>query len=181
MYSLQAVSAFITRENINDLLQTSGFGEDLGILSVDLDGNDYHVLERIERFKPRILISEFNALYGPVRKIATVYDPAFNRFKCHYTAKHYGASLAAVTYLANKRGYSLVGTNKTSHNAFFVRNDLLNDRLEVLSPEQAYAPPKMRGSRDERGNLAIRTYEEMVPLLKGLPVLNVETNQIESF
>jgi hypothetical protein len=180
MYSLGAVSAFITRENINALLEKSGFGEDLGILSVDLDGNDYHILEQINRFKPRILICEFNALYGPGRKIATVYDPGFNRFKCHYTGKHYGVSLAAVAWLANKRGYSLVGTNKTSHNAFFVRNDLLNDRLEVLSPEQAWVPPNMRGSRDERGQLAIRSYEEILPLIKGLPVLNVETNQIES-
>ena len=179
MYSLGALGAFITRENINELLAKSGLGRDLGILSVDVDGNDYHILEQIRDFEPRILICEFNPLYGPVRKISTVYDPAFNRFRCHFTGKHYGASLAAISWLANKKGYSLVGTNKTSHNAFFVRNDLINDKLEVLSPEQAYAPPKMRGSRDERGQLVIRSYEEVLQIIKGLPVLNDETNEIE--
>jgi hypothetical protein len=67
--------------NINELLAKSGLGRDLGILSVDVDGNDYHILEQIRDFEPHILICEFNPLYGPVRKISTVYDPAFNRFR----------------------------------------------------------------------------------------------------
>lgn len=37
--------AFITRDNINALLAESGFGPDLAILSVDLDGVDYWVTE----------------------------------------------------------------------------------------------------------------------------------------
>jgi hypothetical protein len=39
-YQLTAIQAFVTRENTNDLLARSGFDQDLGILSIDIDGND---------------------------------------------------------------------------------------------------------------------------------------------
>ena len=39
-YQLTAMQAFVTRENTNDLLARSGFDQDLGILSIDIDGND---------------------------------------------------------------------------------------------------------------------------------------------
>lgn len=178
-HHLLAIQAFITRDNINDLLAQSGFGEDLGILSVDIDGNDYHVLEQITFFKPRILICEYNSVFGASRKITVPYDPDFVRGKKHHSNLYWGASLAAMAYLANKRGYSLVGTNTASNNAFFVRNDLLNHKLEVLRPEQAYLPSLYRESRDERGALSYVGAEARLALIRGLPVVNVETSAIE--
>ena len=67
-HELTAICAFITRESINDLLAQSGFSEDLGILAVDLDGNDFYILDAVRFFRPRILICEFNAVFG-TRKI----------------------------------------------------------------------------------------------------------------
>jgi hypothetical protein len=178
-YHIDAVDAFITRENINTLLAKSGFDEDLGILSTDLDGNDYYVLEAINTFKPRILICEYNAVFGATRKISIPYDPAFNRTKKHYSNLYWGASLAAITHLANKRNYSLVGTNSTGSNAFYVRNDLLTEQVEVLSCEEAYFPSRFRESRDARGVLSYVTGNERLKLIQGLPVFNVETNAAE--
>lgn len=178
-YHLVAIDAFITKENVNDLLTESGFDDDLGILSIDIDGNDYFVLEAISTFKPRILICEYNAVFGAARKISVPYESEFFRTRKHYSNLYFGASLAAITYLANKKGYSLVGTNTAGVNAFYVRNDLLNDKLEVLSAEDAYSPSKFRESRDERGNLTFITGEDRIKLIKGLPVFNVEKNIIE--
>lgn len=178
-YELTAVNAFITRENINELLGQSGFHEDLGILSIDLDGNDYYILDAIRHFRPRILICEYNAVFGSTRKISTPYEADFSRTRKHFSNLYFGTSLAAVTHLANDKGYSLVGTNSVSGNAFFVRNDLINPRLDVLTAEQAYSPSKFRESRDPNGKLTFVSATDRLKLIEGMPVLNVETNEME--
>jgi hypothetical protein len=177
-HELIARTAFITRENINALLAESGFDEDLGILSVDIDGNDYHVLEAITGFRPRILVCEFNTVFGPCRKISVPYAADFQRTARHYSNLYYGASLAALTHLAARRGYSLVGINLV--NAFFVRNDLLNDRLEVVTPEQVFFPSKERQSRDQQGNPTFLAGDDRLKVLRGMPVVNVETGLLET-
>lgn len=179
-HHLVAIDAFITRENINELLAKSGFDEDLGILSIDLDGNDYFILEAITILKPRILICEYNSVFGATRKISIPYELDFIRTRKHYSNLYWGASLPAMTHIANKKGYSLVGTNTAGCNAFYVRNDLLNSNVEVLSAEQAYSPSHYRESRDEQGNLTYITAEKRLKVIKGLPVFNVEQNTIEA-
>jgi hypothetical protein len=178
-HDLQAIDAFITRENINELLAQSGFDEDLGILSIDLDGNDYHVLDAIKHFKPRILVCEYNGVFGGVRKITIPYDATFNRTRSHYSNLYFGASLAAITYLANKRGYSLVGTNSAGGNAFFVRNDLVTDKVAVISSAEAYFPSHLRESRDAQGHLTHVRGSDRLKMIQGLPVVNVETDTTE--
>jgi len=179
-HNLVAIAAFITKENINELLERSGFGEDLGILSIDIDGNDYHILEAIKSFRPRIIICEYNAVFGATRKISVPYAADFMRANGHYSNLYWGASLAAITFAANNRGYSLVGTNTASCNAFFVRNDLLNSKVEAVSEEQAYSPSLYRESRDEQGELTFIAADDRLKLIEGLPVLNVETDTMEA-
>ena len=115
-HNLVAIDAFITKDNINELLARSGFSEDIGILSVDLDGNDYYILQAIKNFQPSILICEYNAVFGPTRKISVPYDPEFIRSRKHHSHLYYGASLGAMAHLANLKGYSLVGINSNANN-----------------------------------------------------------------
>ena len=178
-HDLSAVDAFITKDNINDLLAKSRFGKELGILSIDLDGNDYYVLEAIEFFSPRILICEYNAVFGVSRRISVPYDPSFVRGEKHFSCLYYGASLGAIKHAAMKKGYSLVGTNTAGNNAFFVRNDLLNDKVAVLDCEEAFTPSKFRESRDHEGRITFISGDARLDLIKGLPVLNVETGAME--
>jgi len=179
-YDLTAIDAFITRENIDGLLAKSGFGKDLGILSIDLDGNDYYVLEAIECVRPRILICEYNAVFGPTRSISVPYDANFVRGDMHFSNLYYGASLGAMVHIANKKGYSLVGTNSAGNNAFFVLNELINEHVEVLSTSDAFSLAKFRESRDKEGNLTYLSSDQRRHLINGLPVFNVETNSIET-
>lgn len=179
MYHIDAIDAFITKDNINEILVRSGFDEDVGILSVDIDGNDFYVLEAIRVIKPRILICEYNAVFGAKRKISVLYDEHFDRTNKHYSDLYFGASLAAITYLANKRGYTLVGTDRMCGNLFFVRNDLMNNRLESLNAEQVYSPSNVRESRNEQGMLTYITGDDRLKIIKGMPVFNIESQQIE--
>lgn len=176
---LAAAHARITRENINALLARSGFGPDLGLLSIDLDGADYHVLEAIGGYRPRILICEYNALFGPHRNITIPYDPGFARTEAHYSNLYWGASLGAMTQLASRKGYQLVGANSAGNNAFYVRRDLMNEGLQALTVEQAYAPACFRESRDEQGRLTHLDAADALALIAGLPVLDIDRGEIE--
>lgn len=178
-YDLRAVASFVSRENIDDTLRRSGFPEDLGILSIDIDGADYHVLEAIRSFKPRILIAEYNSVFGPDRKITVPYDATFTRTSKHYSNLYFGSSLGAIDHLARRMGYTLVGVNSEGVNGFFVRNDLMTDRLEALSVEEAYVESRFRESRGPDGIPDYRSGAGRLELIKGLPVIDVESGKAE--
>lgn len=178
-HQLEAACAHVTRDNINELLERSGFDYDLGILSIDIDGMDYFVFEGISSYKPRILVCEFNPVFGATRKITVPYKSDFNRTRAHHSNLYWGASLAAITSLAKDRGYSLVGTNSAGQNAFFVRQDLVNEHLIVMTSEEAFTPSNFRESRDKRGSLTFLSAEERHIEISGLPVQNVETGELE--
>ena len=178
-YDLEAVSAFITRENIDEHLRASGFGDDLGILSIDLDGNDFHILNAIQSVTPRILICEYNALFGPSRQITVPYNKNFRRTERHHSNLYYGASLAAIAELAARKGYLLVGTNSAGNNSFFVREDLMSEQLEALTADGAFTLSKFREARDANGQLTYLSGNKRADLIRGLSVINVVTNQVE--
>jgi hypothetical protein len=179
-YPLDSRASFITRGNINDILASSRLDHDLGILSIDIDGVDYFVFEAITDFRPRILIFEYNAVFGRDRKISVPYSDNFQRTESHYSNLYFGASLAALTDLANKRGYTLVGTNSTGINAFFIRNDLMNDSLPALDAQSAFTMLRTRESRDRGGKLTLVEGDDRIDLIKGLPIYNVETGRLET-
>ncbi len=180
-FNLKAMSAYITRDNINFLLSQSGLGNNIGVLSIDLDGNDYYILESINEVESAILICEFNAVFGPTRKIATPYKDVFNRTKEHYSNLYFGASLSAINYIAEKRGYALVAIDDASVNAFFVKANLLNEKVVKKTVEEIFRDSKFRESRNTEGDLTYVSGQDRAILLRGLPVFNVETKKLEPF
>lgn len=177
-FDLNAISAFITTDNINELIAKSNFDSDVGILSIDIDGNDYHIWEKINTINPRIVVCEYNAVFG-LAKISTPYTAKFNRTKAHYSNLYFGASLSALEYLATKKGYSLVGTTSTCGNAFFLRNDLVNNNIPRVSASDVFKSSKERQSRDYFGDLNFLSGASRLEALRGLPVINVESNELE--
>lgn len=178
-YDLNAFHAFITKNNINEILQHSAFDKDLGILSIDIDGNDWYILEAISFYQPRVLICEYNDVFGKDRAISVPYDSQFIRTKKHYSNLYFGASIAAMTYLANKKGYALVGVNSNRNNAFYVRKDLLCDQVPAVNLDQIYEPSNIRESRNEAGRLTYLAGDNRLGLIQGLPIFNVKTNECE--
>jgi hypothetical protein len=171
-HDLTAVDAWIDRDNINDLIGGAGFKGDIGILSVDIDGNDYWIWEKIDVVNPVIVVAEWNSVFGSKHAVSIPYDRAFDRATAHYSCLYWGASMRAFEYLAEMKGYALVGSNKVGNNIFFVRRDRLG-RLKPLSTEEAYVESRFRDSRDAQGNLnflgGARRYEE----IKNLPLVEV--------
>ena len=174
--NLKAVSAFIDSNNINQLIGDGGFHGEVGLLSIDIDGNDYWVWKSLEIVSPQIVVCEFNALWGPELMVSIPYAPLFSRGEAHYSNLYFGASLAAMTSLGRSKGYSLVGVNLAGNNAFFVKDDCMNGLIS-LSPEDAWKPAKFRESRALDGGLNYHSQSQGLELLKDMKLVNVETGE----
>lgn len=160
-HELEAANSFITAENINDLLSRSGVRGDVGLLSIDIDGNDYWVWKAIEVVSPRIVICEFNSVFGSRHAIAVPYDPQFNRTRAHYSNLYFGASLAAFCDLGAQKGYVFVGCTTSGVNAFFVRRDCA-EPVQGLVDSAEYVPSHVRESKDRQGRLTFLGGEDRV-------------------
>ena len=179
-HDLTAKYAFIDRENINSLVSVPSMGSEIGILSVDLDGNDYWILESIAAVSPVVLIVEYNCIFGVEKPVTIPYDPAFRRASAHHSNLYWGASLRAFQQLCAKKGYAFVGCNSAGNNAYFVRRDKLSGNVREISVEDGFVVSKFRDSRDAQGRLNYISGDERLAQIRGLPVFNVETNQMET-
>lgn len=175
-YNLKAESAFIDKININPLIENAGITGDIGLLSIDIDGNDYWIWDCINTISPRIVICEYNSLWGDERKVTIPYEREFVRNKSHYSDLYYGASISALVDLADKKGYSLVFSNSNGNNLFFVRNDLVGD-LKVLSVKEAYKRPTFRESKGKDGSLTFLNYEESKKLINEKQLYDLDTQK----
>ncbi|GAB6059701.1 hypothetical protein JCM31598_28180 [Desulfonatronum parangueonense] len=179
-YDLSAKAAFIDKDNINSLLSMHQFNKDVGILHIDLDGNDYWIWKEINVISPVVVILEYNSVFGINRSITIPYDKNFNRTNAHYSNLYWGASLRALNQLSESKGYSLVGCNSSGINAYFARNDKLNDMVRQKSLEDGYVLSKFRDSRDRNGRLNYLSGNDRLSAIKGMPVYNVDNDKIET-
>lgn len=133
-----AVCAWITPESVNPLLQQHGYTGEVDLLSVDIDGNDYWVWKALTACTGRVVMLEYNSMFGPERAVTVPYDPAFSRRDHRFC--YYGASLAALTRLSASKGYRLVAVEPTGVNAFFLRNDVAPE-IPACDPARVYRIP----------------------------------------
>jgi hypothetical protein len=180
-HNLTQKAVFIDKDNINDLLRSTGFSN-IGLLSIDIDGNDYYIFNEIDlsKLNPAIIIVEYNSVFGKERFISIPYHKDFIRSNYHYSNLYYGASLPALSFVANAKGYSLIGSNNAGNNAYFVRKDLLNERIIERPIEEVFKDSNIRESRDENHSLSFLSGKDRLNLLKNMEVLNVVTNEIET-
>ncbi|MBN4076894.1 hypothetical protein JYT48_01300 [Mariprofundus ferrooxydans] len=171
-YNLKAECAFIDQGNINDIIEKNGIAGDIGLLSVDIDGNDYWVWDAIDSISPRIVICEYNSIYGFEAQVTVPYDPHFYRTRAHFSNLYWGASIGALTSLAGSKGYALVGSNSAGNNLFFVRHDVMG-RLKEITPQEAHTVSQFRESRDEGGNLTLLPFEARISVIKEMPLVNL--------
>jgi len=124
---LNIKNSFITAENIESLFEGAGAPAEPDMLSIDIDYNDFYIWQAITKFKPRVVVIEYNATYQP----ETDFVVPYNATRVWDGTSFFGASLAALERLGKQKGYSLVSCSFAGTNAFFVRNDLLNDVFEA--------------------------------------------------
>jgi hypothetical protein len=159
-YDLTPVQAFITRENINELLRKNNVTGEIGLLSIDIDGNDFWVWQAIEVINPIIVVIEYNHRFGPQAAVTIPYKENFDRNKTDLAPIYFGASLQALCWLAKRKGYVFVGCSSSGVNAFFVRRDKQPPHIRELSPEEGYFEGKFCEMFDENDIKVDRNQEQ---------------------
>jgi hypothetical protein len=117
------VSAWITVDNVNTLIADLGFAGDIDLLSLDMDGVEYWIWKALTAVNPRVVILEFNPVWGPDLCVSIPYR---SDFQIDYGKRPYycGASLAAWVKLSRQKGYRLIGIQRLGFNAVFLRSDV---------------------------------------------------------
>lgn len=178
-HDVVAKQAFITAENVNVLIASEGFQGEIGLLHIDIDGNDYWVWKALEVVTPTIAIIEYNSVFGIDRPIVVPYQADFRRHRVHHTGLYAGASLLALCDLAESKGYAFVGSNSAGNNAYFVRRDRLGTATSV-TPSAGYVESRFRESCDESMQFTFLRAGQRMAAIRGLPVYNTRTGQVES-
>jgi hypothetical protein len=177
---LIAEAYFVTRENINSIIRSNGFVGRVGLLHVDLDGNDYWIWKVIECVSPDILILEYNSVFGKDNAWTIPYKSDFNRTDAHYSNLYWGASLKALSLLSAQKGFSFVGCNNAGNNAYYIRNEIIEQKqlqCLVTDHDTGFKDSHFRESRDENYQLTFLAGDARFAAIKGCPVFDVQSNQ----
>jgi hypothetical protein len=178
-YDLHIEKVFITKDNINSIFKKYTSLEDIGLLSIDIDGNDYWIWEAISEIQPRIVICEYNATFGDTEKVTIPYQANFNKNIAHYSQLFFGASLNALCDLAENKGYDFIGTCSSGANAFFVRKDI-NTSFKPITSQEGYNKLTAKSSKDKKGKLSFLNPNERLNEIKNKKIFDIENNIITS-
>jgi hypothetical protein len=110
--ALNAFVGFTADDGLDAILSRTPIPVDFDVLSIDIDGNDYHVWNAVTRYQPRVVVIEYNPTVPTAVDFVQPADMSINQ----------GASITAQVRLAKQKGYELVSA--TTHNCVFVRADL---------------------------------------------------------
>jgi hypothetical protein len=130
----------VKAENINEIVRATPYSDqEIDLLSIDIDGNDFYVFEALNTLNARLIVIEYNARF-----------PAPIKWRQPYSADYiwdgsdwFGASLQSMCDLFKCKGYTLVACNVTGANAFFVRDDLLGEHFPLAGDSKAlFQPPR---------------------------------------
>jgi hypothetical protein len=143
-YKPRFAHAKITRENINQIISENGLKGEIGLLSIDIDGNDYWVWDALSVVDPQVVIIETHNEFG-LNDIVVPYDPDMSLSKKH--PLYHGASPVAMVKLASRKGYRLVGANQLGFNFIFVKNGLADEIPEVTVESVLTHPSVLEGQK----------------------------------
>jgi hypothetical protein len=140
-YPPKLVHSWITRDNVNDLIESHGFEGPVDLLSLDLDGMDYWIWEAIDVIRPRVVIAEIQCIWGAERAVTVPYTEQFKTRLDGHFGIYSGASLPAFTKLARKKGYRLVGVQRLGFNAVFIQDGIGEDILPEVDIDSCTSRP----------------------------------------
>lgn len=130
VFPLHVFVGFTANDGLDAILAKTPIPLEFGVLSIDIDGNDYHVWKAVTRYRPRVVIIEYNPTVPDAVDFVQPADMRINQ----------GASLSALAKLGKAKGYELVSI--TDHNCVFVRAelfplfDIADNSVEALRPNE---------------------------------------------
>ena len=146
-YDTICVNAYIRPEGENKLdniLSLTSIPKHFDLLSIDVDGDDYHIWQSLEKYQPTVVIIEINIRDKPgIKCINKAGSPNYlsntgtiSSSMCGITG-YIGTSISSMTELAVSKQYSLLAN--VHCNAIFIRREyltLFHDR--EVTPEEVF-------------------------------------------
>lgn len=170
---------WVSPTNVNDIISKAqnSIGK-IDIFSLDLDGNDYWILQEAILESVSIVVVEYNPLFGHQRAVSVPRDDDFDRKKKHYSWLYYGASLKAFDRLLEQKDFRFIGTNRVGNNAFFVRENLVAQIPLIPSKDYSiYTDWRVRETRSKDGRLTFDSGYDRVAHIRTLVLVDVETGE----
>lgn len=128
---LKKFVTFSGPNTLDNILSETQIPKSFGLLSIDIDGNDYHIWDSFKSYYPKVVIIEFNQTF-PVN--IEFIQPKDMRIK-------QGSSYRSIVKLGNQKGYELIAV--TEVNAIFVRKEYFNlFKIKDNSPYMMYNDDK---------------------------------------
>jgi hypothetical protein len=136
---VSAIQAWVFPGNIEILFEENGVPQDLDLVSIDIDSNDYYVWRALHWYRPKVVLIEFNASFPPPQKVVVDFHP-LNYWD---GSDYYGASIQSLYELGQRKGYELVHCNTYGANLFFVDRRYYR-RFGIVdnSPARMYRVPQ---------------------------------------
>jgi hypothetical protein len=178
------VCDFVTPETakMHQEIAESKFGG-IDLISLDLDGNDYWILQSLDFSNVQIVVCEYNPLYGANVACTVERNDFFDRTKEHFSWLHYGMSLRAAIDLLALSELTFIGTNRAGNNAFFVKQEFvksLNFNLPNKNDLDEFVDWRVRESRDMTGKLSFLSKLDAIKAISECKVMDLTTSEIYS-
>jgi hypothetical protein len=174
---LKVVENFVTSKNINSLIfENCNF--DVDLFSIDIDGTDYWVINKLKSNFSKIFIGEYNAIFGDKFDISVPDIENFNRESYHYSHLCYGMSLRALIRIMKEKGFYFIGTNNFKNNAFFINDlfpkdeyfsnfDIIDDNILTSHTNSIY-----KESRNKFGELNFLSGNQRLDIIKNCEIID---------
>jgi hypothetical protein len=131
--------SFVTKENAAALFTELAVPVEVDLCSLDIDQNTFYLWEALSAWRPRVVLTEYNASIPPSVEWKVNYEAG----RVWDLTNNFGASLKAFERLGHRLGYALVHCEISGANAFFVRQDLVGERFAgPFDAETHYEPPR---------------------------------------
>jgi hypothetical protein len=111
----------VTKTNIENIFKQYNIPQEFDLLSIDIDGNDYHIREALSNYKPRVIVMEYNGCFNSTSEYIMGYD---ENYVHQLPSIKFGASLQSLVNQANRLGYDYVYSESRGADAFFIRKDI---------------------------------------------------------
>lgn len=130
-HDCMCICAFVQssgESTLESLLDKAGITEQIDLLSIDIDGNDYYIFESLEKIRPRVIICEYNpTIPAEIDLVAEENN-------------YFGCSVSALNRTAEGKGYKLIAITET--NCFYVLKE-----YETLFSEYETRLEKIKNDR----------------------------------
>ena len=173
---------FINSNNVVKIIEKNSFEKNLDIFSLDIDGIDYWILEKLPKKIAKIFIIEYNPYFGSKKEICAPNIEYFDRFKYHSTGFCWGASLKAIIKLMKQKGYTFIGTNNLNVNSFFVQDEFINKigfNLPNLNDLSKHTEVKFNLLKNKNGRLV--SLNEVYNDIQNISVYNLNKQKLMPF